>query len=252
MSKPYPAGKASRAIGYVDPLEGLREPGGSVWPLWIASYAFGGALGSMLSSLITDFFDRGGASGSSGPTASQIMVGIVATFVFGAILGMANWLVLRFYLKDSLLWPLLTALGLSLGSTLAVMASPALFSQFNNGGAQITLLSDAANSVIIGLMIGLAQASLLARRVSDRAGLITIIVTSVLGWLGLVLLDWVLLTLTAEMTGLDPFRQIIILFLGFAVAGAISGYELPSLLKKHRQQLIEQNPDATSPPAGSY
>jgi hypothetical protein len=222
-----------------------------VWPLWVASYAFGGVLGSTLSSLITDFFDRGGASGSSGPTLSQLAVGIAGTLVFGAILGMANWLVLRFYLRNALWWPLLTAIGLSLGSTLAVMASPALFSQFNSGGAQISLLSDAANSVIIGLMIGLAQAALLARRVSDRAGLVTFVVTSVLGWLGLVLLDWVLLTTTADMTALDPIRQIVILFLGFALAGAISGYELPSLLKKHRQQLIEQTPYAYTPPAGT-
>jgi len=248
MSKSYPASKASKALIARDNTYGLREPGSSIWPLWALSYACGGALGSFMSSMITDFFSR---SGTSGGNIGQLLVGIAGTFVFGAIIGMANWLVLRLYLKSSLWWPLVTGVGLALGSTLAVMAAP-LISQSGDGSAQVGFLSDAINGLIIGLMIGLAQAAFLARRVTDRAGLLTFVITSVLGWLALVLLDWLLLSLTSEMSFLDPFRQLVILFLGFALAGISSGFELPSLLRKHQQQLVEHSPDAYTSATGTY
>jgi hypothetical protein len=254
MSKTFPASKASKPIGYTDPLEGLREPSRNVWPFWAVSYAFGGTLGSLMSSLITEFFSRSGVDTGTGPVVPlpQLLAGMAGTFVFGAILGMANWLVLRVYLKGALWWPLVTGVGLALGSTLAVMVSSLIVSPLVGDSAQGALLSDAANSAIIGLMIGLTQAAFLARRVTDRPGLITFVVTSVLGWLGLVLLDWLLLALTADMAGFDPIRQILILFLGFALAGIISGFELPSLLKKHQQQLVEQSPDAYTSATGTY
>lgn len=252
MSKMYPASKASKRVIYERPVAGLRVPGQGVWPLWALSYAFGGTLGSLISSLIADFFSRGNASGGTGLSLPQFIAGIFGTFIFGAILGMANWLVLRFYLRGALWWPLVTGVGLALGSSLAVMAAPLISPQSGDGSAQATFFGDAANSAIIGLMIGLAQAAFLARRVTDRAGLLTFVITSVLGWLALVLLDTLLLSLTSEMSAFDPIRQIIILFLGFALAGIISGFELPALLRKHQQQLVEQSPDAYTSATGSY
>jgi MFS family permease len=248
MSKIFPAGKASKVVGYTHPLEGLREPGRSVWLFWVVSYALGGTLGSIASGVVTDFFSRGSNTTSVGLLVPlpQLLAGVAGTFVFGAILGLMNWFAIRPYLKDALWWPLLTAVGLALGSTLAVMASPLISSLLSDGSPQAVLLSDATSGLLIGLMIGLAQGAFLARRVADRAGLLTFVATSVLGWLGLVLLDWLLLALTPDMASLDPIRQIAILFLGFALAGTISGFELPSLLKKHRQQLMEQPPDAST------
>src|SRR5207248_477738 len=178
MSKTYPRGKASVPVGYTNPMEGLRESGRTVWPLWIASYAFGGTLGSLLSGILIELFSQ------SSDTLSQVLAGLAGTFLWGAILGMANWLVLRIYLKDALWWPVLTGVGLMLGSRLAVIAFQLILPQQAGGdtGAQVSLLNDAANGAVIGIMIGLAQAALLARRVLDRGGLITFVVTSGLGW----------------------------------------------------------------------
>jgi hypothetical protein len=243
MSKGYPASKASKRLPDADQVEGLRGPGQSVWPLWALSYAFGGALGSLISGLVADVFSRGDAGVST--SLPQILAGIAGTFIFGAILGMANWLVLRLYLKGALWWPLVTGVGLALGSTLAVMAAPLT-------GSWDQFYIDAANGVVIGLMIGLAQAAFLARRVTDRAGLLTYVISSILGWLALVLLDWLLRSLTSEMSAFDPIRSIVILFLGFALAGIISGFELPTLLRKHQQQLMEQSPDAYTSATGTY
>ena len=247
MNKSYPRGKASVPVGYTDPMEGLSNPGRSVWPLWIASYAFGGTLGSLLSGILIELFSQ------SSDTLTQLAAGLAGTFLWGAILGMANWLALRPYLKDALWWPILTGVGLMLGSRLAVIAFQFILPQQAGGdnGAQASLLGDAANGAVIGVMIGLAQAALLTRRVSDRGGLITFVVTSGLGWLGLVLLDSLLISLTSGAAGLGPVLQIGILFLGFALAGAISGFELPSLLKKHQQQLMEQAPHVYNPAAGT-
>jgi hypothetical protein len=247
MNKTYPRGKASVPIGYTNPMEGLREPGRNVWLLWIASYAFGGTLGSLLSSILIEQFSQGS------DTLAQILAGLAGTFLWGAILGMANWLALRPYLKDALWWPVLTGVGLMLGSRLAVIAFQFILPQPAGGdtSAQVSLLNDAANGAVIGVMIGLAQAALLARRVSDRGGLITFVVTSGLGWLGLVLLDSLLLSMISGLADPGPVLQIGILLLGFALAGAISGFELPSLLKKHQQQLVEQASNVYNPAAGT-
>ena len=209
MSKTYPRGKASVPVGYTNPMEGLRESGRTVWPLWIASYAFGGTLGSLLSGILIELFSQ------SSDTLSQVLAGLAGTFLWGAILGMANWLVLRIYLKDALWWPVLTGVGLMLGSRLAVIAFQLILPQQAGGdtGAQVSLLNDAANGAVIGIMIGLAQAALLARRVLDRGGLITFVVTSGLGWLGLVLLDSLLISVASGAANLGPVLQIGILLL---------------------------------------
>jgi len=143
--------------------------------------------------------------------------------------------------------------GLALGSRLAVIALQIVLPQSagSDSSAQVTLLNDAVNGAIIGVMIGLAQASLLARRVLDSWGLATFVLTSTLGWLGLVLLDSLLISMTSSATGLGPVLQVGILFLGFALTGIISGFELPSLLKKHQQQLVEQASNVYTPAAGT-
>jgi hypothetical protein len=213
--------------------------------LWVLSFALGGTMGSVLGNAISSLLSAGGG-GSVGS--------VIGNFVWGAILGLANWLVLYRYMKNIVLWPILTGVGLALGTVLASTVLPTLFPGVQNLSSNdpLTLLSDAANGAAIGLVIGLAQATLLVRRVSDTWGVVTFVLTGALGWLGLIVLDFLLLSVVSGGTSTNPVLSIAILLLGFALAGTISGYELPSLLTKHQNQILEENkPDARAPAARS-
>ena len=65
------------------------------------------------------------------------------------------------------------------------------------------------------------------------------------------LLDSLLISVASGIADLGPVLQIGILLLGFALAGAISGFELPSLLRKHQQQLVEQAVNGYNSAAGT-
>jgi hypothetical protein len=187
----------------------------------------------------------------------DMLAAFAGTFVFGAILGLGNWLALFRYLKSSWLWPILTGLGLALGSAVVSITFPLIFPASANAATNaaaadpLSLLRDAANGAVVGLGIGIAQATLLVRRVSDTSSILTFVLTSALGWVGLVLIDTLLISVTSSFSStVGPILQISILLLGFALAGLMSGYEIPTLLKKHQQQLLEENkPDAHTPAA---
>jgi hypothetical protein len=251
----YPKRKASTPVVPRDALAGLRKPGGSAWALWVLGYMLGGTLGSLIGHAITSLLSPG-ATASLGETASlpQIAASVVGTFVWGAILGTANWLVLSRYMKNIAFWPLLTGVGLALGSMLASLGFPVLFPGVVNLAANdpLVLLSQTADGALIGLVIGLMQATILLRRVSDTWGIIMFVATSGLGWLGLILVDYFLLQLVSGGQSTDPVLSIVILFIGFALAGLLSGYEVPSLIARHQEQLIEEKkPDAHAPAARS-
>jgi len=225
-----------------------------VWALWTAGYAIGGTVGSLISNAVADLFSpQGTASIGFSVPLPDMVAAFASTFVFGAILGLGTWLALFRYLKNAALWPILTGLGLALGSALVSILFPLIFPASTNGAAgdPVSLLRDAANGAVVGLGIGIAQATLLVRRVSDTAGILTFVLTSALGWLGLVLIDTLLVSVTSSFSSnVGPILQISILLLGFALAGLMSGYEIPSLLKKHQQQFLEENkPDANTPAA---
>jgi hypothetical protein len=235
----------------------LQEPTGRVWALWVAGYAVGGTVGSLLENAVTSLFASNGTAGTGLSTPlPDVLAAFAGTFVFGVVLGLGTWLALFRYLKNAALWPILTGVGLALGTALVSMTFPLIFPDSTGGatGDPVSLLRDAANGAVVGLGIGLAQATLLARRVSDSAGIVTFVLTSGLGWVGLVLLDTLLVSITSGVSsGAGPIVQISILLVGFALAGLMSGYEIPSLLKKHQQQLLEENrPDATTPAARAH
>lgn len=255
MSKVHSTGKASIAIEDAQPRQ--RERGWLVWAFWTVSYALGGTIGGLASGWFTEaIFPDGGAGLGLSVSLPQLAVGILGTLVFGSIIGLATWLVLRMHIEGRALWlwiPL-TAAGLTLGSLIALMAIPSVWvlPSDSSNFQQVALLNDTINSAVIGLMIGIAQAALLSRRVSDRASLITFVLTSALGWLGLTLLASLLISATEGMTGLGAARQLGILLVSFAVAGAISGIELPALLKKSKQEPAKEiAPDDNPAAAGA-
>lgn len=212
-------------------------------------------MGSVLGNAITSLLSSGGGESVGQVTPiSQIVASVIGNFVWGGILGLANWLVVYRYMKNVALWPMLTGAGMALGTMMASIGFPLLFpgvvSLTSNN--PLTLLTEAANGAAIGLVIGMAQATLLVRRVSDTWGIVTFVLTSALGWLGLVLLDFLLLSVVSGGTSTNPVLSIGILLVGFALAGTISGYEIPSLLAKHQNQLVEENkPDVRAPAARS-
>jgi len=253
----YPRRKASTPVVPTSAAIGLQEPTGRVWALWIIGYAVGGTVGSLLSNAVTDLFSPNGTAGIdlSAPLPGMLAA-LAGTFVFGVMVGLGTWLALFRYLRNAGLWPILTGVGLALGSAIVSIIFPLIFPASTNGTGSDpgSLLRDAANGAVLGLGIGIAQATLLVRRVSDTTGVVTFVLTSALGWLGLVLFDTLLVSMTSSFSsGAGPVLQISILLLGFALAGLISGYEIPSLLKKHQQQLLEENkPDANSPAARAH
>jgi hypothetical protein len=212
-------------------------------------------MGSVIGNAITSILSSGGGGSVGGLTPlSQIIPSVVGNFVWGAILGLANWLVLYRYMKNIALWPILTGAGMALGTMMASIGFPLLFPNIVSltSNDPLTLLTEAANGAVIGLVIGLAQATLLLRRVSDTWGIVTFVLTSALGWMGLVLIDYLLLSIVSGGTSTNPLLSIIILLVGFALAGTISGYAIPSLLAKHQNQLVEENkPHARAPAARS-
>jgi hypothetical protein len=61
-----------------------------------------------------------------------------------------------------------------------------------------------------------------------------------------------LLSVISGGASTNSVLSLAILLVGFALAGIISGYEIPSLLANHQKQLMEENkPDARAPAAGS-
>ncbi len=202
-------------------------------------------MGSVLGNAISSLLSSGGGGGFGS---------VIGNFVWGAILGLANWLVLYRYMKNIIFWPILTGVGLALGTLLASIVLPSFFPgiQSLSNSDPLVLLTDTANGAAIGLLIGLAQATLLVRRVSDTMGIVTFVLTGALGWLGLVVIDFLLLSVVSGGTSTNPVLSLAILLVGFALAGTISGYEIPSLLANHQKQLVEENkPDARAPAAGS-
>lgn len=253
MSKVQGKRKASTAI--VEPKPRTQERGWLIWVLWTLLYALGGMMGSLASNWVTDaVFPGGGAALGLSVSLPQLLVGMLGTFVFGAIIGLATWVLLRMYDSGMLWWSVLTGLGLTLGSLVALMALPLVLPlpSDETNAQQVTLLRDSINSAIIGLLIGAAQAILWIRRGKNRGSIITFVATSALGWLGLSLVASQLITATENMTGLGAMRQLGILFISFAVAGAISGIELPTLLKKAAQKpAVEAKSDDDHAAAGA-
>ncbi len=248
MSEVYQRREASTNIGKKLVSTGVRQvelhkPGWRTRALWTLAYGVGGTVGAIASTAIPEFFfpDHSGVLGLSTPLP-QLMAALLGVFTMGAFIGLATWLVLRRYIMNSLAWIPLSGAGTALGSVLATVILPLVWptSALVNIYGDVDVVRSATPALIIGLLLGSTQATLLIRRVSDTGGVLTFVVTSGLGWLGLDFVGSMLSTATQTMAGLGLVRDIVILFPSFVVAGIISSIEFVPLLKKHQQQFVEE------------
>lgn len=230
----------------------LHEPGVGAWALWSVLYGVGGAVGSLISSFVGSlFFPDGGGLGVAVPLP-QMVVGLVGTFILGATIGLAQWLMLRLYMYKVNWWPVVTGLGLALASGLIAIVLPTIFplpATADPNYEQAAAIRDTVNGAIVGLMVGAAQAAILVRKVTDRTAIGIFVLTNMLGWLALALLASFLATAIGTMRELGDTRQTIILFLSFTLAGMISGLELINILKKHQQEIEEETSPNVHRPA---
>jgi hypothetical protein len=104
------------------------------WGLWLPTF-LGFPLGGLLTSLTV------------GPVQTPLGA-LFGGLVSGAVIGLAQWLALRFTFSPSAHWILATSLGMAVGLSLAVT--------FFGTSTEMTFLL--ARAVITGLTVGVAQA----------------------------------------------------------------------------------------------
>jgi hypothetical protein len=125
------------------------------WPAWAAAF-LGFPIGGAAATLLV------------GPIES-VAAAVLAGAVAGAVIGAAQWLVLRRRLAVSALWVPATAAGMALGLALGQLL-------LGDSTTQLPLL---LRGLVVGAVIGAAQAALL-RGILPRPILWAVVVT--LGW----------------------------------------------------------------------
>jgi hypothetical protein len=184
------------------------------WVQWVLASTIGAPVGWMLGFLVYEPI-----TGVIRWAATQVVLFALT----GAVVGLAQWLVLKQQLRGVGWWILTGAVGWPLGFALGDALARSLFSDAS------VYVSGAATFAVVGAVTGGLQALLLWIKKTSRVG--WWLAGSVVGWAAGWLVSLVALTFlgtpTSEMVGIS---------LGFAItgfiAGMVSGFILQGILGK--------------------
>ena len=183
------------------------RPGWRFWFLWMLA-SFGGAIVYLIvvPPILNAFVPGGSGDAGPGVPAWEMSVIVIAAgqLSFGAAIGMAQWLVLRYFLAQIGWWVLASMIGYSIG-----MLAPWIVNRLEPGW-----WSGLFALLIYGAGLGLAQWIVL-RVHFQRA----------VWWVALIMAAWALawaLTRLAQITGVyvEPFDLLAAFLVPVAAAGA--------------------------------
>jgi hypothetical protein len=182
-----------------------------LWPRWIIANALPGSIACFVGYYLNAGIESSGIPG-------LFLLGLTISLTW-AIVGLAQWLVLRIPLQSPRSWVFTSAVGGLVGTMLGWWISTGWYGMFTSASSP-ALLAIGVTGAVAGVVLGLAQWRILQDRITNGRGWILASAASgVAGWV----VSWGI----SDKVGFFSASA-----LGWAAGAAITGLALVRLLKE--------------------